>query len=342
MSLISPISLPHLSVQPVVSASAPHEERQYDLQPNQLVRVTVAEGGQERALLDLGHRQVLAETKVPLQSGQKLNMVVVETSPQLLLRVVEDKLAGRLLRALHLLGEKTELAPLLSQLLAEAGGQKMLKGPARQTIENVMAFLRQSPDGITGEDLAGLARLLGMDAEADLANGDLDKVLAGLKGALMQAASQLSSEDSPSSDVEKRLQNLELLQLCRSRLDGEGIQFIPLPLPFLEQGYLLAERGHPGEEGEAPPHVLTLSLQLEGLGNLQVKLLYDQQGLYARFFCESRSVADFVSSFREELTDMLTSVPLQGAAFTDGAQDPAQALAHRVMADGDGLLDARV
>ena len=68
-----------------------------------------------------------------------------------------------------------------------------------------------------------------LDAEADLANGDLDKVLAGLKGALMQAASQLSSEDSPSSDVEKRLQNLELLQLCRSRLDGEGIQFIPLP-----------------------------------------------------------------------------------------------------------------
>jgi len=55
------------------------EERQYQLPLNQIVRATVSEGGFDRAMLEMANRRIPVETKVPLQTGQKLDLLVVTT-----------------------------------------------------------------------------------------------------------------------------------------------------------------------------------------------------------------------------------------------------------------------
>ena len=343
MNIIPPMSPTPFAVQPVVSASGLHEQRQYDLHPNQMVRATVAEGGADRALLDLGHQQVLAETKVPLQKGQKLSLVVVETSPQLILQIVEDKLANRLMRSLHLLAEKPEMLPLLGRLLAGSFSGKGLAEQAQAVLGRAVELMRLPPEQLKGSSLAELVRVLGLDTEALLARGDDTKALAGLKGALLQAAGLLAEESATATLMEKQLQGLELFQLCRARLEQESMLFIPLLLPFLEQGFVIGEKNGSPQEGEDDgARMLSLHLRLEGLGNLQIRLLHDGKGLFLRFYCESQEIADFVASFAGELKEMLTLLPLQGVVFTDGAREPARVLAETVRPDRDSLLDARV
>ncbi|BCA79153.1 hypothetical protein [Desulfuromonas sp. AOP6] len=343
MNIIPPTSPVPFAVQPVVSTSSLHEQRQYDLHPNQMVRATVAEGGADRALLDLGHQQVLAETKVPLQKGQKLNLMVVETSPQLILQIVEDKLASRLLRSLHLLAEKPEMLPLLGRLLAGSFSGKGLPEQAQAVLARVVELMRLPPGQLKGEGLAELIRLLGLDAEALLAKGDGAKALAGLKGALLQVAGLLAEDSATAAMMEKQLKGLELYQLCRVRLEQDGMLFFPLLLPFLEQGFVFAQKNESESDGEAEiSHLLSLHLRLEGLGNLQIRLLHDGKGVFLRFYCESQAIADFVGSFSDELNEGLASLPLQGVSFTDGAQEPARVLAETAMPERDGLLDARV
>ena len=119
--------------------------------------------------------------------------------------------------------------------------------------------------------------------------------------------------------------------------------FIPLLLPFLEQGFVVGEKIGSSKEGEDDgARMLSLHLRLEGLGNLQIRLLNDGKGLFLRFYCESQEIADFVASFADELKEMLTLLPLQGVVFTDGAREPARVLAETVRPDRDSLLDARV
>ena len=343
MNIIPPMSPVPFAVQPVVSASSMHEQRQYDLHPNQMIRATVAEGGADRALLDLGHQQVLAETKIPLQKGQKLNLVVLETSPQLILQIVEDKLASRLMRSLHLLAEKPEMLPLLGGLLAGSLSGKGLSEQAQAVLGRAFELMRLPPEQLKGSSLAEWIRLLGLDAEALLAQGDSAKALAGLKGALLQAAGLLAEDSASAAMLEKQLQGLELFQLCRARLEQEAMLFIPLLFPFLEQGFLLAEgNDSQKDEGGDASQLFSLHLRLEGLGNLQIRLLHDGKGIFLRFYCESQDIADFVGSFAAELKEGLTSWPLQGVTFTDGAREPARVLAETTMPHRDGLLDARV
>jgi hypothetical protein len=131
--------------------------------------------------------------------------------------------------------------------------------------------------------------------------------------------------------------------LCRARFDQIGCMFLPLPLPFLEQGFLLAERKSPNEDGESSSHVLSLYLQLKGLGNLQINLLFDEDGLFLRFLCGTDRAAEFVASFRAELEGMLAEVlPLKGLSFADGAPAPTRVLAQKLMKDIRGVINARI
>lgn len=139
------------------------------------------------------------------------------------------------------------------------------------------------------------------------------------------------------------LQQLELFQLCQAKLAQQQIQMLPLPLPFLEQGYLIAGQSKPSKPGEeGQPLTLSLHLALQGLGNLQIDFLHDAQGVYIRFVCADREKADFAATFGQELTTSLADLPLQGITFAAGAPDPARALITKMMAGGDTILDTRI
>lgn len=342
MNTIAPVQpiLPSTSAtaQPTVSPEA----RFQDLRMEQIVRATVAEGGREQVLLDLGHHRLRAETQVPLRTGQSLDLKVTSLSPRLELRLIDDLLGERLNRSLHLLSGKWDLLPPLRELLE--GGTPLfdrLSPAARVGLEIWMAiqgFSYEKPDPVL---FRHLARRFGLDLEARLARGEKQEAIETLKGALLEVAQKIDDSSGETAErVGRLLQSLEMFQLCQVRLGEAGLSLLPLPLPWLEQGYILAddsaERGGEGEN----PFRLSLHLSLQGLGDLRVDFLYDQQGVYLRVAGESREKADFIASFQEELREAL-GPSLQGLVFTEGAEGPAPALIRRV-AEKSGMLDTRV
>ncbi len=501
--VVSPAAVPAMASAPQLT----RDERQHALLLHQIVRASVGEGGQDKVLLDLGDHKLWVESKVQLRTGAQLTLQVVETHPELKLRVLEENLFGRLGRALHLLEGKSELSGLMQRLIggqepgvdnlngasrqvlaelaqflrpgeAPPGGavlaqlntklgiflerqlllgngeqaagtlkaalldlgrnQDMLRGEAQQRLlpvletlrllppagradvlppgpageagkpllEAVQALLRASPENLTPAGAERVAAALEAAVRAALgrlappAEAPLQQLLGLLPqlGALAQLGGPLPPQpgvgpggrdlvavlvrllrahpeqmrrselahlgerlaggleqellrgfDQARERSQDLLQYLELWQMCRAKLAEDGGQFVPLPFPFLEHGYLVARRQH-HEEAEAEnkdgPVSLNLFLDLEGLGVLSVAFLYeakgDERSMYLRFSCRDQEAADYLSSCREELGEQPGGIPLRGAAFVAGATTPARALVKMLMPPDRGIVDARI
>jgi hypothetical protein len=332
MSVINPLA----AIVPVAPASAwhpPREGREHDLRMEQIVRASVAEGGQERVLLEMGQRRFWAETGVPLKTGQALSLQVMATAPRLELKVVADPAADRLGRLLHLLGGKWELAGVLAELLDESQPAPRAGDAGRGVLGQVLNLLTTAPEALSGDGLRELLRKFG-----PLADGSTEV----FREALQTAYQQLSTARDPRAEEVSRLfQHLELSLLCQARLAQAGFEFFPLPLPFLENGYLIAERRRAC--GEEPPHAsLSLHLSLRGLGDLRVDFLYEAPGLFLRFCCSSPAAMTFMAGFHDELREGFQAFSLRGVSFVGGAESPFQALLRRLLPAGEGVLNTRV
>jgi len=89
------------------------ESQPLNLEPYQIVRATVAEGGLEKVILNLQNYRLEAETKVPLRSGQNLSLQVLGTQPQIQLRILENPELNHLFRLLHSLDQNIKVLPLV-------------------------------------------------------------------------------------------------------------------------------------------------------------------------------------------------------------------------------------
>lgn len=188
-----------------------------------------------------------------------------------------------------------------------------------------------------GGQLGVLSQLFGLHLETELLAGKKKAALASLKLGLLMQKEELAGK------AEEPLQQLELFQLCKARLAEEQVQFLPLPLPELEEGYLLVERQpEPDEEAEGAPLQLSLSLRLSALGNLRVDMLYEGQGLHLRLACEDRPKVRYLQDCKAELKEAITAVPLQGISYAADAQNPARQLLERLVPERAGVLDDRV
>ncbi|MFP4159573.1 MAG: hypothetical protein ACLFQ9_07280 [Desulfobacterales bacterium] len=328
---------------PILSLAVPAEismNREMDgnalkLAPYQIVQASVAEGGLERVVLNIKDRQLSAETRVPLKSGQKLNLQVVNTSPKIHLRIMEEAELRHLFRLLHSFSRNIKLMPVMQQM--EPG--------ARQAAGEIMRLLGSDPSAIGGKDLSGLWQGLGLNLETLLAEGNRDQAQSGLKALLLAHANSFSNTGAGREEAATVLEHLVLYQLCRHRLAQENVVFLPLPFEFLEQGYLLAEkeeRGEKREGGEKDDRTwkMNLHLSLSGLGSLQVILLFEDSDLWLRILCESRHIAKEVSGAVGGLKDRLTTVSLRGFSVDTGAADPAVHLLRRLAPEGDHFLEA--
>jgi len=87
----------------------------------QLLQATVGRSEAGRILLQIGHRQVVAETSLPLKPGQQLNLRVLETGRLPVLRILptltDDPVADAVRQ---LLPRQAPLAPLLGMLASVA------------------------------------------------------------------------------------------------------------------------------------------------------------------------------------------------------------------------------
>jgi len=343
MSIINPM----LTVRPVLTptqAATPTEGRQYDLQAGQLVNATVAEGGHSEVLLDLDRQRLRAQTQTPLQTGQKLRLLVVENKPQLILRLFQDNLLERLTHAVHLLDGKCELASALQQLSSQKGAGKLLPEKALTKLLDFFApFRAASPETLSGKELQLLARHLGLTLEADLARGSSAVEPANLKSLLLATdRSGADHQAETAEQTEQLLQKLELFQLCNLRLARQGASLLPLPLPFLDNGYLVAERDASSDQERQPVKKVSLYLSLQGLGDLRIDLLQESDGLFVRFTCDNGDKTSFLAEQEPELQTMLTALPLCGASYGSDQGALQTDLIRRILTEGDELLDARV
>ncbi|MCF8025534.1 MAG: flagellar hook-length control protein FliK [Desulfobacteraceae bacterium] len=327
-----------LAVPAELSLNQGKQSGQLKLQPYQIVQATVQEGGLDKVVLNLRQHRLKAETRVPLRSGQKLNLQVVSTSPQVHLRIVEEAELRHLFRLLHAFGENIRLMPALQNL--EAQGFNLPSG--------LMGLLGSDPDAIDGNMLSRLWKDLGLNLEALLADGKKPSADSGLKMFLLMHAHQMQAAEDGSGDSTGILEHLRLFQLCRYRLAQENVVFLPLPFDFLEEGYLLAEKeaqdseqgsGDSQEDGE-DIWKLSLNLKLSKLGDLQILMLFEKQELRLRVLCGSREKADIINSALPGLQKRLTSVDMVSFSVDTGAPDPMMHLLGRLVPEGDHFLEA--
>ena len=195
--------------------------------------------------------------------------------------------------------------------------------------------------------LVNLARMLGMDFEALLARDQVEQANQGLKGMLLSLQKNGDLPESVRENSSQMAQQLEVLQLCRLRLAQDGVLFLPLPLDFLEQGYVLFEQQSPesASDDEAAGHLVSLNLTMQQLGVMQVNLLFEQQALFVRIKCADEEVATLVEGYWGELHEALQPFSIRSIQVTTGAEDPALVLLRRLQSDKNGqtpVLDARV
>jgi len=214
--------------------------------------------------------------------------------------------------------------------------QLVYQGPYDQAL----AAIGQKP---AGKDLLGALYHLLRTPPDRLPEGQGQALSQQLIDSLKKIVEQENGRIEERQEDSRR--HLELWQLCRARLGDTDTSFVPLPLPFLDNGFMVAHRqSSPETETGAPEEILSLSLYLDlrKLGPLQVDLLYQKEELFVRFKCVDQTVADFVSAASGELGESLGNIRVSAVAVTTGAESPDRALIQKLIPREKGILDARV
>jgi len=162
---------------------------------------------------------------------------------------------------------------------------------------------------------------------------------------LLEIAALLKDGGDLADATNKFLGTLELYQLAQLRLSPENQLIFPLPLPFLDNGYLIVEKDKSDDNDEKKSKQslrFSLHLSLEPLGNLEIVFLQTEDCLYIRFACESDLVKKFTSNFQNELKEIISSTDAVSINFTDNADNPANDLILQLLPEGKSMLDTKI
>jgi hypothetical protein len=242
---------------------------------------------------------------------------------------------------------------LLKQLLPLLQENNTL--PAAQPFRQLLTLLAgldsellpRETSQLDGGQLEKIITRLGTNTEQLLAQGTREEVVQTLKFSLLELSQQLSQADKSTVQADKIVQSIELYQFLQIRLASESLFFMPLPYPFLDQGYLLVDADRPDQDAEdtndtpaKSATTYTLHLQLQGLGNLEIKILQKNDQIAVQFLAEDVERAKFMAGYREELKHWLTTADLESVQYLVGSIDPVKALLEKIMQGGvTGMVD---
>lgn len=341
-----------LSSSPILGSSTSGAGEQYhpplqQMQAGQTMHAIVAEAaGENKFVLDIGSNRILAQgDSVSLSPGQSLQLQVTATTPQLELKIISAPLQQYLGHALTSIGQNLDLSPLL-QLLHQPPNPliEALTPASSKVLEHFFSLQQKPVDGKEGGDvLRQMIDALGLQMEARLSRGQQEKGVS-LKSALLEVLHQFQESDKIGENGKNLLSTIESFQLSQLRLEQDKTLLLPLPYPFLDQGYLLIDQKQEQEtEDQQQKKQLhfSLHLALTGLGNLQIEFLQTDDGLWIRFNCDSQEKADFVSSFGDDLKSQLEDIPLQSLSFGATANAPGVDLIRRLIPTGQSLLNTK-
>lgn len=297
-------------------------------------------------VLQTGESRIPVETGAPLRAGQSLQFQVVSTSPQVQVKIVGDAPSQLLGQPLIMANKPAAIAVLLTAQ-QKSSIFEILSPQSRQTLESFHSLQQDRFDGKTsGESLKQLVDRLGLAFENQLSRGETSKASATLKAALLEILSSFKNGEQITKNTTQLLTTLELFQLAQLQTDT-GQQFIfPLPLPFLEQGYMLVDKNSGDDQGdgsgENQERRFSLHLKMTDIGNLQIDFFQSSEGLRIRFHTDSRDKSELVKENSTELQQALADVPLLGLSFGIEAGDPANELLRHIIPEGQSVLDTKV
>ena len=279
---------------------------------------------------DVSLQQLMATTGSPEGEGQ-LNALLQNIS-----QLPTSGNTGQTLTELVLqfmLRQEQSPTPLLQQLLSLTEELLRQDGAGKKGLPS-------------GKELEQFVNRLGTNLEQLLATGRKEEATQTLKSALLEISHTFSENTKIQPQADQLTATIELYQMLQIRLAGETVFFLPLPLSFVNQGYLLVEpdkdneqEQQPGAEGENNKY--SLHLNLEGLGNLKVELQQHAGGTRLRFFAEDSEKARFLSENRDDLQQWLTATTLESVQFLTGAEDPTRQLLARMTHGPASLLNTR-
>ncbi len=203
----------------------------------------------------------------------------------------------------------------------------------------------ESPENTAGQMLHRLVNKLGLNLEGMLAAGNKEEAATTVKSALTELVQNFTQQSKLTETGKHALNSLEFFQLAQLQTFRQDAFVIPLPLPFLQQGYLVIEdykqqSQQGGGESEMPKH-FSLYLKLSPLGNLKIDFLYSGEGVYIRFNSDSKEVSDFIASFKDELGNALKDTPVYGVSFTENAEDPLSAVLKISRAGANSMINTK-
>jgi hypothetical protein len=345
MNTISPLS----GITPVGTATdSGGKGREGQVRQGQLFRATVLEAKSGNTfILEIGGNKITAQARTPLTVGQTLNLQVLSTAPQVELQIVSDStrlLAGK---SITLLGDAIDVKGLLTLLRGAAPTPLAELTPlSRQTLQSFSLVNQEILAGKDGGNLLKqLLNRLGLTFEALLARGDTRNAQNTLKAALLELSQAFKGAGRLAETTNKLISTIELYQLTQLQLEKQNIFIFPLPLPFLQKGYLIIEDYHKekneedaGEEAER----YSLHLALEGLGNLRVDLFQNHEGLFLRFVSDSKEKISFLEQYKDDLLLNMVNTTIAGVSFAEEHTDPAADLLKRLLPEGESLVNTKV
>ncbi len=288
-----PIVTPHipvnLFVQPTSQPLQTSELRQLDLRLEQIVRATVVEGGLDKAVLEMNHRQYRAEADKQLQVGQQLKLQVMQVQPRLEFRVLNDPLADRLAALLPLLTRSYDWARLLDGLPSTPGADrqqaeaKMLQalqqllqpaGRVRQEDAAIVGLIRQvlrqlpQPEGTPAPLPVGFGAGTTVPYQPPAFNSPgfvsaLDKLVADLLQGFQRQLEPLPQRQGAGDPRQWLAETRTLLSVLQKH---DAVFFTQLSVSIRQQleHALLQVYDHPRTTPQLAAEVKAVLLQIEG------------------------------------------------------------------------------
>ncbi|BHH83414.1 hypothetical protein [Desulforhopalus sp. 52FAK] len=340
---------PLTSIPPVGSTTSQgrgQQSQQGQLPLGQLIKAVVVEAkGPDQFILDIGGNKLAAQSQAKLNIGQNLQLQVTQTSPQIELKIVTDTLNQFVGKSLTLVGKNIDLSSLFQSFSQSALSPLQSLTPTSQSILESFFSLQQTDIGTQGGGaiLKQLLEGIGLNLEHHLARGDKQSAAATLKAALLEVAHSFKNAETIANSTNKVITTIELFQLTQLNSSNDSFLIFPLPLPFVEAGYLrIAKDGSSDGSGEQEEFRFSLHLTMTDLGNICVDFVKTPENLLIRFRAESLEKMEFIEQYSKELTDAITDVPNISISFAEDATDPISDLIKQVVPEGQSMLDTKV
>lgn len=281
--------------------------------PGQILQATVMALKDGQVTLQMNGRMVAARSTLGLREGQQLLLHVTTSSGEVQLQPLGLNPESQHKALLQLLAVGWKLPALCRQLQTqEHRGKTPSLDPISKALKMFMAGMDVSTGKVDGQILATLLESLGVIRPKH------GRPSANLSQALTLAIEEgIDAEDRTAECATDVLQGLDMTRLFNLQGEAEGVMLLPLPLPFLSQGFLLVEDRDDRSEALASKK-LRIYLKLEKLGEIRIDMLWDRKKLRIKFTCDKSKTSQMLSGFSEELCQTLHFEPSPEILFTTG------------------------